>query len=92
MSFQSNKQYLTWKLRSSAKILDPVEVNEVDIAASGSRRRGQDPGKKKSGKNSVICNFWDTQRLYAYKAVATNALSFIGFVCIFFFMCKINNM
>ena len=57
-SFQTNKQYLIWKLRSFAKIWYPIEVAEVKIAASGGRRTGQGPIEKK-----VWSKFWNLQFL-----------------------------
>ena len=57
-----NKQSLIKKLRSLAKIWNPIEVAEVDIAALGS---GKDPGEKKNSiNNSEICS---TQTLYISK-------------------------
>ena len=41
------QQSLIWKLRSLAKIWYPIEVAEVEIAASEGRRSGQGPGEKK---------------------------------------------
>ena len=58
---------VSWKLRSLAKIWYPIEVAEVEIAASGGRRSGQVPGNKKLIKNSEIRNFWATQTLYTSK-------------------------
>ena len=67
MCFQS-----IWKLRSSAKIWYPVEVNEFEVATSGGRRSGLDPGARIQAKNNLvksseICNFWATQTLYTSK-------------------------
>ena len=59
--------YLIWKLRSLAKICYPIEVAEVEIAASGGRQSGQGPGEKNSIRNSEICNFWATQTLCTSK-------------------------
>ena len=42
---QTNKQYLMWKLKYSAIIWYPIEVFEVQIAASGGQRNGQGPKK-----------------------------------------------
>ena len=51
-SFKLHKQYLIWKLTYLAKIwypieMGPIEIAEVEIAASGGRRSGQGPGEKK---------------------------------------------
>ena len=62
-----------WKLRYSAKIWYPIEVAEVEIAASGGRRSGQVPGDKKLIKNSEIRNFWATQTLYTSKKAEKNS-------------------
>ena len=40
-----------------AKIQYPIEVIEVQIAASGGHQSAEGPGKKKLMKNSEICNF-----------------------------------
>ena len=59
--------YLIWKLTYFTKIWYPIEVAEVEIAASGGRRSGQGPGEKNSIKNSEIGNFWATKTLYTSK-------------------------
>ena len=50
-----------------AEIWYPIEVAEVEIAASGGRRSGQGPDEKKSFKNLEIGNFWGTKTLYTSK-------------------------
>ena len=57
-SFQTNKQYFIWKLTYSAKIWYPIEVSEVEIAASRGRRSGKGPGEKKFHQK-----FWNLQFL-----------------------------
>ena len=57
-SFKLHKQYLIWKLTFSAKVWYPIEVVEVQIAASGGCWSGQGPGEKKFDKK-----FWNLQFL-----------------------------
>ena len=62
-SLQTSKQYLIWKLTYFTKIWYPIEVAEVEIAASGGRRSGQGPGEKKFDQK-----FWNRQFL-SYKNI-----------------------
>ena len=56
-----------WKLTYFAKIWYPIEVAEVEIAASGGRWSGQGPDEKNLIKNLEIGNFWATKTIYTSK-------------------------
>ena len=60
---------LIWKLIYCAKIWYPIEVAEVEIAATGGRQSGQDPDEKNSIKNLEI---FELQKRYTPQKKAKN--------------------
>ena len=64
---QINKQYLIWKLTSSAKIWDLSEVTEAHSLASGGFGSDRGQNEKILGENSKIVSFWPREMLYTSK-------------------------